>query len=159
MNARWVRRSFLISLGGAAILASCRSAPILYADTECGNCTPSLPPFVRPSRAVDHQLQIAGRGRLVVRIDAYDQPTAALVVLERPSDRAHSIQQTTSSNGVTVFDALAVGEYTVRARRVGLQPQSMRVLISIGFADTPIFGLGQRWSGSPLYAYAKWQRG
>jgi hypothetical protein len=132
----------------ASVTACHGSRPVLYADTE-GLRAAAEPPLLRPARIADAGLRSAQRGQLVVRFELNYQPNATGVTLRATAGMQATagtqtpVEQSVDASGVTAFRGLIPGEYTVTARRIGFQSQSMRVLVAAGFADTLVFHLGQ----------------
>jgi hypothetical protein len=125
-----------------SVVACHASPPVLYANDE-GTRVGAEPPALRPARSVDNSLRDAHRGQLVVRSELLFQPNATAVTLRATAGARTAAEQSVNASGFTEFRALAPGEYTVTARRIGLQSQSVRVTIAAGFADTVVFHLGQ----------------
>lgn len=133
----------LIALLAGVVAVACRSGPrVFYAENE-GLRIAEQPPVFRPARLVSDGLRSANRGQLVVRVQVSRQASEASVVLHPVAAGQSAVQQSTGRTGVTEFSPLIPGEYAVTARRVGLRPQTVRVVVAGGFADTITFGLGQ----------------
>lgn len=124
-------------------VAACHtSRPVLYADTEAV-LTVAEPPALRPARSVDARLRAEQRAQLVVRSELSYRPNATAITLRKTDGTQRSVEQSVDAHGFAEFPELLPGEYTVTARRIGLQPQSVRVMVAVGFADTLVFHLGQ----------------
>jgi hypothetical protein len=115
---------------------------VIYAESE-GLRIGAHPPVFRPARELNAQLRSANRGRLVVITEVGFQPNSARVALSGPGATGRALELVSSPDGIAEFDDLQPGEYSATARRIGLQPQSVRLAIAAGFADTLLFSLGQ----------------
>lgn len=133
----------LIRLYAAILVVGCHSRqPVIHPNTE-GLRIGEEPPVFRPAREEDARLRSANRGRLVVRTAVGSAPSDVRVALSGPGATGHLLEQVSTSSGTAEFNNLEPGEYTATARRVGLRPQTVRLRIAAGFADTLLLSLGQ----------------
>ena len=134
------------SIGFAMVLvcaAACHSRqPTIYADNE-GPRVSGQPPLVRAARIEDPSLRRLQRGRIVIHTAVGFQPMRAVVTVASGAASSGSFTDTTSTRGDLESRPLLPGEYLVSARRVGVVPQLVRIQVTVGFADTLLFTLGQ----------------
>jgi len=143
MRAIEMSTKLLIGLFAAMLVAGCHARqPVIYASAE-GLRIGEEPPLFRPAREADARLRSAKRGRLVVRTAVGSEPSSVRVALAGPGANHRPLEQVSTSSGTAEFSDLESGEYTVTARRVGLRPQTVRLMITAGFADTLLLSLGQ----------------
>jgi len=136
-------RTWILLVVWAPLVGACHHVPQqVYADAE-GVQQASRPPLLSAGRVADTRLLKSERGKIVAHTAFGVEPGPARVSIRGGENGAVTITAVSNAAGVLESE-LVPGECVVEARRVGAVPQSLRIRITRGFADTISFVLGQR---------------